>query len=118
MKKAFVSSSIISILTFPGFLFAFSLASSTFKDVIDEILTIIALLIPILLSLAFLVFFWGLSKFILHSDSKGDVEKGRNYMMWGVIALFILITFRVIIGLIVSDLGWGSVSITPQFPTS
>ncbi|GEM_PF-576273 len=85
----------------------FTLESSTFKGVIFEILNVISILIPILFAGAFLVFFWGLSKFILSSNNQADIDKGKTYMMWGVLALFILISFRSIITLVSRDLEIG-----------
>jgi len=92
-------------IALPSFTLAFSLSSSSFAGILTEATEIINVyLIPILSSLAFIVFFWGVSKFILHSDNKADIENGRNYMIWGIGALFILLTFRVIIGLISVEL--------------
>lgn len=107
----------LSPVLFPVLTQAFSLNSSTLYDVIDEINTTIQIAIPILFSLAFIAFFWGLSKFILNSSNATDVQKGRSYMIWGVIALFVLISFRAIIGLIASDLGIGNGWIIPFIPT-
>ena len=93
--------------------------SGTLKDVIGYVLSIINLLIPILWALAFIVFFWGLSKFILNSGNKGELEKGKDYMIWGVLALFILLTFRVIITFVSGDLDLGgNANVIPTLPTS
>ena len=93
----------------------FSLAGSTFQGVIYYILDVIYVLLPILYGLSFFIFFWGLSKFILNSSNKDGIKDGRTYMIWGVLALFILITFRAIIGLVRSDLELGND--TPLLPT-
>ena len=97
----------------PSFLLAFSLGQSTFKDIIDEILSIINTLIPIIISLAFIVFFWGLSKFILGSNNQADINKGKQYMLWGIIAIFIMLTFKTIISLVATDLGIGDGTTIP-----
>ena len=90
------------------YLLAFSLfdAGTNFKSVVDYVLDVISVLIPILVAFAFIFFFWGLSKFILSSGNKDGVEKGRDYMLWGILALFILFSFRTIIGLVSNDLGF------------
>ncbi len=103
---------------FPSFLFAFSLGESTFGKIVGEILNVIGLIIPLMFAVAFVVFFWGLSKFILHSDSKADIQAGKNYMFWGIIALFILVSFRAIISFIVGDLGFGDGNNATQIPDS
>lgn len=87
--------------------FSLSQAGLNFKGIIDYILSIIGLLNPILFTLAFLLFFWGLSKFILSSGSAAEVEKGKSYMIWGILALFILLTFMAIIRLVSNDLELG-----------
>lgn len=82
----------------------FDLAGSNFKNVIDYARSIIDLLVPILSALAFLLFFWGLSKFILSSGNQKEIEAGKNYMIWGVAALFILLSFPAIVGLVTNEL--------------
>jgi hypothetical protein len=83
---------------------AFSLTSSNFAGIVNEILCIIEILIPILIGLALMFFFWGLSKFILNSDKPEKIKEGKNYMMWGILALFILISFKGIVVFLASEL--------------
>jgi hypothetical protein len=91
-------------------------AGTNVCNVIQIARVTIGYLNPILFSLCFVVFFWGLSKFILNSGSKDEIEKGKNYMVWAILALFILISFRAIITFITSDLGFGNSTSTPQIP--
>ena len=96
-----------------------SLAKSNFKTVIVEILSVIYILIPILGGLAFIVFFWGLSKFILNANKPEEIKNGRNYMLGGILVLFILLTFRVIIGFVSSELEIGrNIPIIPLLKTT
>ncbi len=60
--------------------------------------------------LALLVFFWGIAVFIFRGDSEGNKERGRNIMIWGVIALFVMISVWGIIDLVQRDLGIDEVS--------
>ncbi len=94
----------------------FSGFGTTICDVIDIMNDTLTLLNPVIFALSFVVFFWGLSKFILNSGSKDEIEKGKNYMVWGILALFILISFRAIITFITSDFGFGNSTVTPQIP--
>ena len=77
-----------------------------FSALIGSVLSIISILIPILFALAFLVFFWGLSKFILHSGNEADVTKGKNYMLWGILALFLLVSSLAIVNFLRGELGF------------
>ncbi|MFA5888994.1 MAG: hypothetical protein WCW47_01740 [Candidatus Paceibacterota bacterium] len=108
----------LPIFLFPTFAFAdFSLGVNTpskFGDFIIYLKSITDLLIPILSALAFIVFFWGVSKFILNSNKPEEIKNGRNYMMWGILVLFILLTFKTIIGLVSNDLGIGSKTPNPN----
>jgi len=47
-------------------------------------------LIVIVAGLALLYFFWGLVKFIFHADDVEKHEEGRNIMVWGLLALFVM----------------------------
>lgn len=93
-------------------------AGTTLYNVFDYFNDTLRLLNPVLFSVAFVVFFWGLSKFILNSGNKDEIEKGKEYMIWSILALFILVSFRVIISLITSDFGLGPATTTPQIPQS
>lgn len=44
----------------------------------------------ILAALALLIFFWGLVKYIAKADDEKAKEAGKNTMIWGVIALFVM----------------------------
>jgi|SRR3989338_322212 len=63
------------------------------KDLIIAVGGLINPLIVILVGAALLVFFWGLAKFIFRvgGDEKA-VEGGKRLMIWGLIALFIMIS--------------------------
>jgi len=106
----------ISALLAPVSIFAFSLKDSTFKITLGYITDTVNLAIPVLSGLAFLFFFWGLSKFILNADKQTEIENGKNYMMWGILALFILLSFRTIIGLISKELEIGDSKNYPLIP--
>jgi hypothetical protein len=51
---------------------------------------LVGLATGILAALALLVFFWGLVKYIAKADDPKEKEAGKNTMIWGVIALFVM----------------------------
>lgn len=63
---------------------------SWIKTTIEAFGSFIALLIPIFIALAFLVFVWGLISFILASGDEAAKDEGKRRMIWGVIALFVI----------------------------
>ena len=66
---------------------------------------VIRLLIPVVAGLALLYFFWGLAKFILHSDNEEAIKEGKKVMMWGIVALFVLVSIWGIIRYMRTEVG-------------
>ncbi len=96
-------------------------AAATVGTFIDSITNFIKGFIPVLLALAVLVFFWGLVKFINHADDEKAVEEGKQLMLWGMIALFVMIALWGILGWIQVELGInvaGSLGTLPNPPTT
>ncbi|HEY4509126.1 MAG TPA: hypothetical protein VJC13_02485 [Candidatus Paceibacterota bacterium] len=108
MKKHKIYIYLVATLSFPAIIFAFSLKDSTFSQTIGYVLEVIRILIPILSAIAFITFFWGLSKFLLNSGKPEEIKNGRSYMLWGILALFILLSFMAIVKFISKDLEIGS----------
>ena len=113
---------VLSIIFLPSLTLAagFSLVEGTasnFKDAIMYILGIVYMIIPILISVAFIVFFWGLSKFVIGANNDQEVKKGKEFMLWGILALFILVSIRSILGLLAGDLEIGDGKTYPLLPT-
>ncbi len=82
--------------------------NGTFQTIICSFIDLLLYLLPILYMLAFLVFSLGLFKFIKNANNKDEVSKGKDYMLWGIIALFILLTSRIIVGFISQEFGFGN----------
>jgi len=79
----------------------FSQLAGTFTNLIHAAL-------PVIFGLAVLVFVWGLVKFIFRigGDEKA-VAEGKKLMIWGLIALFVLMSYMAIIAFVHSDIGLG-----------
>lgn len=107
---------VLFLVSSPVFTYGFDLASSNFKGVVSEVTGIINLLIPILAAIAFMVFFWGLSRFILNSNKPDEIKDGKKYMLWGIVALFVLLTYRAIVSLISTELQIGDSNNVPFLP--
>lgn len=60
-------------------------------DLIKEIGDIIADVIPILILIALVVFLWGVFKYAFSSDAKSK-QDARNFMIWGIVALTIMVS--------------------------
>jgi hypothetical protein len=113
MRTVLINSVLASALIIPMVASAQAL-SGPLGSTLNTILGIIRFLIPLLLALAVLVFFWGLVKYIYSADDEGAKDSGKTLMIWGMIALFVMVAFWGIIGYVQSSFGIsGSVSSAP-----
>ena len=108
-----------SISTFsPTLAFASCSSITDFKNFVCIIVDLIDQLVPVVASLSLLVFLWGLAKFILKSGNEDAVEEGKNLMIWGTIALFVMICIWGILSFFYGDFGLSGVFGIPQLPTN
>src|SRR3989338_398158 len=88
--------------------------SGPLGNTLNTISGIVNFLIPLLLAIAVLVFFWGLIKYIASANDETAKENGKTLMIWGMIALFVMVAFWGIIGFVQQSLGIsGTVTSTP-----
>jgi hypothetical protein len=87
------------------------------QGLISAVGSLVLLLLPISAAIAFLIFFWGLADFILHSDDEKTHEEGKNRMIWGVIILFVIVSIWGIIGFFQGDFFGGPPVNTVQIQT-
>lgn len=72
--------------------FGFCTPLHTFGDLVCLFVSIINALISILVALAILGFFWGVFRYGFSSDSEEKVQEGKTIMLYGVIALFVMVS--------------------------
>lgn len=48
--------------------------------------------IPLIFALALAMFVWGVVQFVINSDEEAKKEKGKQFMLWGIIALTVMIS--------------------------
>lgn len=96
MKNVLQKISIASIgLLTPVFAFA-AVNTSGILDVLKQIHEIISLTIPVLIALGVLGFMWGIVLYLF----KGDKAEGRSFMLWGIIALFVMTSVWGLVGIL------------------
>jgi len=69
-----------------------SVSAQNLQGVLGTFSNLINLAIPVVLALAVLYFFWGLAQYVLAQGSEDKREEGRNIMIWGIIALFVMVS--------------------------
>lgn len=104
----------ISLYLFPSITFAFPGDLRGFVGLIMDILKIV---FPILASLAVLVFFWGVAKFVLSAGDSKETKNGKDFMAYGIIALFVLVSFMGILQFMSDQFEFGKIK-QPFLPGS
>lgn len=84
---------------------------STFETVLTTISNILNGLIGLLITLALVVFFWGLIKYLAGAGAEGSAA-GLKIMMWGAIALFTMVSIWGLVKLVQNTFGVDDTSIT------
>lgn len=80
-------------------------SSQGVQELITDSYSVVGLLTTIAVGSALLVFFWGLAQFILHKSGGSETAQteGSRLMVWGIIALVIMISIWGIVSLIQSE---------------
>jgi hypothetical protein len=86
------------------------------KGYITDIGRIVEALTVVAAGAALLVFFWGLVKFITKAGDEGAVEEGRRLMLWGIVALFVMVSVWGLVQFLNTELGIGTGN-APAIPT-
>lgn len=70
-------------------------------------------LIPLIFALAIIMFMWGVVQFVINSGEEAKKEKGRQFMIWGIIALTVMFSVWGIVSVLGTTFGIDS-GIIPQ----
>jgi hypothetical protein len=112
MKKTVIASSLLFALPF----LASAQQLQPLVNLVQSVGHIVNLLIPILVALAIVVFFWGLVLYIRKSGGEKATDEGRRIMIAGLISLFIMVSVWGIVNLAQQALGVPSQG-SVQIPT-
>lgn len=79
-------------------------AVGSFQELLVAIGSLIKMLIPLAIAIALLVFFWGVSKTIRGQGNEKAIEEGKRVMIWGLVALFVMVSIWGIIEFLQGDI--------------
>lgn len=74
--------------------------------------------VPLIFALAVAMFVWGVTKYVINSSDEAKKEKGRQFMLWGVIALAVMFSIWGLVGIFGATVGIDSVIIPQVQPKS
>ena len=69
---------------------------------------------PLLISLAVIVFVIGVIKYIAGADDSAKRTEGRNFMIYGLVALFVMVSVWGLVGVLQGTFGLGNSPVIPQ----
>lgn len=73
--------------------------------------------IVFLLGATVLVFIWGIFKLVFSNKDSKEREQARGYIVWGIIALFVMVSVWGLVNLLISFFGFGVRGVMmPEFP--
>jgi hypothetical protein len=62
-----------------------------FQDLLRYVSCIISgSVIPLIFALAMVMFIWGVVQYVINSDEEAKKEKGKQFMIWGIIGLTVM----------------------------
>lgn len=62
------------------------------ENIVESIGNLVDLATPIIVGIALLAFFWGLAKFIFSAGDETAKGEGKQIMIWGIVALFVIVS--------------------------
>ncbi len=107
-----------SVPLMPLFAFAAETDLGFFDTLVSQLSNLVGALIPVVIAIGLLFFIWGLVQFIAASGDETAREEGRNKMIWGIVALFVIVTVWGLVALLnqLTGVQQGEAVTTPTIP--
>jgi Type IV secretion system pilin len=67
--------------------------------------TLVGSVIPLLFTLATAGFIWGIIQYFLNPENEEKRSQGKGYMLWGIIALFVMVSMWGLVGVLGNTFG-------------
>ncbi|MSR71010.1 hypothetical protein EXS62_03145 [Candidatus Kaiserbacteria bacterium] len=78
--------------------------NATLATAVTSIISLINYLMPLLAGIALLVFFWGIIRYLWSAGDSHSKVSGREAIVWGLVALFVIFSLWGILSLACSSL--------------
>lgn len=78
---------------------------TNFADVVYRIIDLLDSLVVVVIGLALVWFLWGLVTYVFHSDSEVKRKEGIQYMVWGIIGLFVMVSLWSLVYIVANFIG-------------
>lgn len=91
MHRLLKFSLLTSVFLAPVLVFAQGRTGSGIQSLLQQVMSIITQLIPIVIGIAVLMFLWGVLKYVT-AKGEEDQKEARGVMLYGIIALFVMVS--------------------------
>jgi len=61
--------------------------------------------IPLIFALAITMFVWGIVQYVINTDDEAKKQKGKQFMIWGIIALTVMVSVWGLVGILGKTFG-------------
>ena len=114
MKKVAIISSALVLAPFV----AFAQDLSFFTTILTALDGLVTLAVPFVISLAILLFLWGLARYMLNQDDADARAGARNLMLWGIVIIFVMVSLWGLVNLLqtFTAVGAGTAGTAPTLP--
>jgi hypothetical protein len=93
--------------------------TTSLQGALAVIANLINLAIPVLIGASVLVFMWGLFLYLTNISDEEAKSKGKDIMIWGIIALFVMFSVFGLVNLLIGTFSLQNNGIpAPQVPSS
>ena len=65
---------------------------TSFASIVSNITILLCQIIGMLFVLATVIFLWGIIKYIISQGSENELQAGRQYIIYGLIGLFVMVS--------------------------
>lgn len=84
-----------------------SIYLNSLSHIISFILCIIGWLIPVIVALALVLFIWYIITYVINQGNAEERGKAAQTMIWGIIAIFVMVSVWGLVQFVTYTLGWG-----------
>jgi hypothetical protein len=114
MTLLFASS--FPLLSYGAVLFCTLAPSPTLGVLLSYITCILTgFVVPLIFALAMVMFIWGVVQYVINTDEEAKKQKGKMFMIWGIIALTVMTSVWGLVGIVGNT--FGIKNVIPTLPT-
>ncbi|MEI6480562.1 MAG: hypothetical protein WCO12_03535 [bacterium] len=103
MSKKILFFSVITSICSPLSTYA---AGTNIRDLTVGINSVMGRLVPLIIGFAMVVFLWGVLNYIFHANDVEKRKEGKNFMIWGLIGLFVMVSLWGIVAALANSLNF------------